>query len=69
MIIPIFQMTKMTLERADIICSKAYSLEVAGSQLMPFLIGHTRICMSFIGHIGNYDEVCKYEKRISFQIF
>lgn len=66
---PIFQVTKIRLERTAIICAKAYSVEVAGSRLLPSLIGHTRICMSLIVHLGNCDKVCKYKERISSQIF
>lgn len=47
----------------DIICSKAYSLEAAESQPVPFGIGCTRIGMSLIVHGGNYDEVCKYKGK------
>lgn len=41
------------------------SLDAADSQLMPFLIGHTRIYMSFIVHAGNYDEARKCKEKSS----
>lgn len=48
---------------------KSRQLKVAGSPLRPLPIGHPRTCVSFIGHLGKYDEVCKYKEKISSQIF
>lgn len=59
---PIFQMPKIRLERTAITCPKAYSLEVTGSPLLPFVIGHTRMGMPFIVQPGNYDTVCKHKE-------